>query len=59
MPEMRLVAVSGVACSPTLTDFGFEAALQKPFKVETLVRICQSLADRGDGNATAPTTQLN
>ena len=57
-PDMRLIAVSALACSPELTDFGFEAALQKPFKVESLVRICRSFAERKP-DSPASSAELN
>jgi DNA-binding response OmpR family regulator len=57
-PSMRLIAVSGVDCSPELLDRGFDAALQKPFDICKLLRILNAIeklsADRDDNEDDDP-----
>jgi DNA-binding NtrC family response regulator len=43
-PDMRLVALSALVCSPELMDFGFDVALQKPFDIKRLLNICRKYA---------------
>jgi len=44
-PEMCLVAVTAYDTSVDLAAFGFDAALQKPFRLEQLACICQEWRD--------------
>jgi DNA-binding response OmpR family regulator len=50
-PGTRLMAVSGVVCSPDLIDCGYDVALHKPLDIERFVRMCRKLAASSRGES--------
>ena len=44
-PRMKLVAMSALQCGPEVMEAGFDIALEKPFDIQRLVRICRQIPD--------------